>query len=109
MGKRKDKRKAQMELALAPAARASDPVTSQEAARRPRESQRMRVLRVYLTHHDLTDEEAGRHSGVTGAWKRCSELRQLGLIEVHGTTVLAGGVKARLCRITDAGVKALRG
>ena len=89
-------------------ARAADPDTSQEAARLPRHNQRMKVLRAYQHGHLLTDGEAGDRAGINGAWKRCSELRKLGLIKPRGTTVLSNPTRrARLCSITQAGLAAL--
>lgn len=90
-------------------ARASDPATSQESARKPRESQRMTILRQY-EKGPLTDEEAAEWAGIRGGWKRCSELRAVGLIVPCGITVsLSTGARTRVCRITLEGVQALRG
>ena len=91
-------------------ARASDPETSKMAARKPRENQRLRVLSSYRGGFALTDGEAGDLAGVNGAWKRCSELRKLGLIEPVGKTwIVANGAWARTCVITEAGKAAFRG
>jgi len=90
-------------------ARSSDPATSKISALIPRENQRMRVLRSYA-HGPLTDEEAGEWSGVRGAWKRCSELRQLGLIVTSGTTRDSStGSAMQVCRITGAGMIEVEG
>lgn len=76
-------------------------------------SQRALLLAQYFVSNDLTDEEAGRLSGLNnqpncGYWKRCSELRQAKYIEPTGETRLAStGVMQLVCRITDAGVLAL--
>ena len=84
-------------------ARASDPVTSQAAARKPRDTQRLKVLRAYL-HGPLTDEESAVWSGVRGGWRRCSELRQLGLIVPTGQTRDSSmGSAMQVCQITEEG------
>lgn len=76
-------------------------------------SQRFLLLGQYFMSEDLTDEEAGRLSGLASRpkccyWKRCSELRQAGYIETTGETRLAGaGVLQAVCKITEAGVLAL--
>ena len=84
-------------------ARAGDPETSHQAARKPRENQRTKVLRAYL-NGPLTDEEAAIWSGVRGGWRRCSELRKLGLIVPTGTTRDSSmGSAMQVCSITEAG------
>ena len=51
-------------------------------------SHRDRLLEVYAEHpQGLTDEQAATYAGLTANprscwWKRCSELRQEGLIEI---------------------------
>lgn len=65
--------------------RPTDPWTSGHAERSIRDTaatQRELILAVYRTNPDgLTDEEAAEIAGVRGCWwKRCSELRQLGMI-----------------------------
>lgn len=76
-------------------------------------SQRALILGQYFMSENLTDEEAGRLSGLDRKpkccyWKRCSELRQAGYIEATGETRLAGtGVLQQVCRITPKGVQAL--
>ena len=96
-----------------PLFRSSDPVTSAEGARhiRPKaDSHAMRLLRVYAGApiYGLTDEEAGSQTDIVHAWKRCADLRRLGLIEPTGETrPTVAGVNARVCRITAAGLEAL--
>lgn len=91
-------------------ARASDPATSHEAARLPRDGLRRRILEQYGRGLPLTDVEASNLAGIEGGWKRCSELRKLGLIVPCGTTVLTNPTRrARLCRITSAGIQLLNG
>jgi hypothetical protein len=62
----------------------------------------------------MTDEEVGMRTKVGTSsmfdlrvcyWKRCSELRKLGLIEPTGETrVSSAGQKQQVCRITQTGV-----
>ena len=76
-------------------------------------SQRELLLGQYFMCEDLTDEEAGRLSGLLHRkgccyWKRCSELRQAGYIEPTGVMRLADtGVLQQVCKITQAGLDAL--
>ena len=76
-------------------------------------SQRELLLGQYFMSEDLTDEEAGRLSGLLNRprccyWKRCSELRQAGYIKPTGEMRLAGtGVLQQVCKITEAGLNAL--
>ena len=90
-----------------PLFRATDPDTSRNAVPR-RGSQAMTLLALYDNLGGLTDEQAVEISGLTGGWKRCSDLRRLGLIADSGdrrTTI--GGAKAMVYRITPAGKEAL--
>lgn len=72
-------------------------------------TQRAQLLKMYL-NYELTDEEAGRMSGLADMpnccyWKRCSELRQAGYIEPTGETRLSSaGVPQQVCRITAEGL-----
>jgi hypothetical protein len=76
-------------------------------------SQRATLLASYYVHDDLTDEEAGKVSGLSDLpkccyWKRCGELRQAGYIKITGATrVSSAGVEQQVCAITDDGIKAL--
>lgn len=77
-------------------------------------SQRARLLAVYAQHWDgITDEEAGRISGLSELprccyWKRCSELRQAGYITATGSTrVSTAGEAQQVCAITATGTEAL--
>jgi len=78
-------------------------------------SQRAKLLTAYYVHDDLTDEEAGKASGLSTMpkccyWKRCSELRQAGYIAPVGDTrVSTAGVEQQVCAITDAGIQTLAG
>jgi len=72
-----------------PLARTNDPETSRKAA----QSLDAATMRDQLAQafrlagwHGMTDEEAGAATGIPGGWKRCSDLRRLGLIEPTGST-----------------------
>lgn len=92
-------------------ARASDPATSHEAAEwvAPRSgSQKAKLLLAHRAHRQqgLTDEEAAREAGLLGSgfWKRCSELRNAGLIAETGEQRRgSSGLMAQVCRITARG------
>jgi hypothetical protein len=76
-------------FAAATRARASDPATSHAAARSL--DTRTIVAQLSRAYRDaggrgLTDEVASDIVGADGAWKRCSELRKLGLIVATGET-----------------------
>ena len=100
----------QLEL---PQARNSDPITSHQAAADLARvgGQRAELLAAYASYSaGLTDEEAGAISGLAargaGFWKRCSDLRRAGLIEITGQTRLSSAGKAQqVCMITEAGRK----
>lgn len=83
-----------------------DPLASHRGADHiapKRASQRDRLLAVYAEFPEgLTDEEAAEAAGiVTGAWKRCSELRTLRLIEDTGRTRASrAGVACAVYRLT---------
>lgn len=88
-------------------ARATDPVTSHIAARSvtAAASQRDALLVAYRQAgaQGFTDEEAARAAGLlnVGYWKRCSDLRRLGLIEATGRTrPQESGRLGMVCRIT---------
>jgi len=73
-------------------ARTDDPETSQEAAAMLDAGSRLALLLdLYRAAggDGMTDEEAGSRAGFEGAWKRCSDLRKLGLIEPNGRTRLS--------------------
>jgi len=77
-----------------PLFRSVDPDTSREGAKdvRPRQGSQMALLlSAYAQHRifGLTDEQAGQESGLASRprccyWKRCSDLRNAGLIEDTG-------------------------
>jgi len=108
------------------AARNSDPATSKvnRDAFYKKMSQRDLILMTYhhYKQHDftefangMTDEEVGKHTTRMGEsffdlricyWKRCSELRKMGLIEPIGETRLSSaGQSQQVCRITEEGMK----
>jgi hypothetical protein len=76
-------------------------------------SQRATLLATYYSEQYLTDEEAGKVSGLASLpkccyWKRCSELRQAGYIKPNGKTrVSTAGVEQQICHITAEGILAL--
>lgn len=76
-------------------------------------SQRAKLLATYYTNVYLTDEEAGKVSGLASLpkccyWKRCSELRQAGYIRPTGKTrVSSAGVEQQVCEITSEGEQVL--
>ena len=88
-------------------ARDSDPVSSHEGADKvasKAKTQRGVLLEVYRAYpQGLTDEEACRIAGIEGGWKRCSELRTLGLIAVSGKREASSGVAVRVCAMTETG------
>lgn len=85
-----------------PIARASDPDTSHEAAKRvePRRgtiaATALAMYRAY-SHTGLTDAELEAYTGIRGIWKRCSDLRNAGLIRPTGE-VRDG---QRVCKAVD--------
>lgn len=98
-------------------ARTTDPETSHASASNKSEqikrgTQRHRLLYEYAQAKDLTDEEAGMRSGLHMAracyWKRCGELRDLGLISDCGYTRKSFvGHDVMVCGITKSGVEML--
>lgn len=101
-----------------PAARNTDPDTSNEGVRDvlPRAaSQQQKLLMAYAAHPmGLTNEEAGQHAGLahlgTCFWKRCGELAKEGFITFTGSSRKAStGSYQRVHAITDKGRRALEG
>jgi hypothetical protein len=101
-------------MPVAPA-RSTDPATSHAAAKAVTVragNQRHTLLGAYRDDAVLTDAEAAHRVGLLGTrscwWKRCSELREGGFIEVVGVaTDPQTGSQAQTCRITHAGRAAL--
>lgn len=96
----------QQMLVLFPVARGTDPWTSKFAAsmidaKRP--TQMLMVLRAF-SEGDLTDEQAAEVTGIKGGWKRCADLRNAGLIEPTGRTLIGhAGMPVMVSRITESG------
>jgi hypothetical protein len=101
-----------------PLFRSTDPATSRQGAKDVlprRDSQQGQLLRVYGAHRilGLTDEQAGDLSGLAQKpkccyWKRCSELRQKGLIEDTGNEAMSSaGSPMMICRLTVKGAELL--
>jgi hypothetical protein len=99
-------------------ARNSDPTTSKQGAVSSAfraGSQKDLLLREYRSHliFGLTDEEAGKASGLAYKnkccyWKRCSELREAGLIRANGETRLSTASEQQMvCVITPKGIELL--
>lgn len=69
-----------------------------------------RLLAAYEDYR-LTDEQAADVVGVLhqSATKRCADLRNAGLIEPTGRTMLGSAqMPQRICQITDDGLRVLR-
>ena len=97
-----------------PMARKYDPATSKIAgigAGRRGPAHKAILLEAYQQAgaQGLTDEEAGRITGLNlkpGCcyWKRCSELRKLGLIRPNGETRISlAGEQQQVCVVVEAG------
>jgi len=84
-----------------PSARGTEAWTSHAAATSMRGAavtQREMLLEVYEANPaGLTDEEACALAAIPGGWKRCSELRALGLILDTGRA--RAGSSGRVCRV----------
>ena len=104
-----------LKLAKKGGARRSDPATSHKAASCPQSimkwSSNKHLLLLAYAKRSMTDEHAEVQSGVriAGFWKRCSELRALGLIEPTGKTEIAKtGKEVMVSRITPRGREVLQ-
>jgi hypothetical protein len=97
-----------------PLFRNTDPEGSVNGAKHitpKRGSQAYSLLIAYMGSpvYGLTDEEACTIRGIHHGWKRCADLRRLGLIEPTGDMrPTVAGVNAMVCRITQAGLEALK-
>jgi len=72
-----------------PIARATDAETSHDGAARiepKRGTQASQILAMLRAYGDkgLTDAEVEQYTLIRGAWKRCSDLRNAGLIRPNG-------------------------
>ena len=99
-----------------PLFRASDPETSRQVSPMRVGSHRAILLAIYADAIlGLTDEEAAaraRAKGheIKGYWKRCSDLRTIGLIEDLGIRrTLSSGSQGMVCAITQLGLDVARG
>lgn len=106
-------------------ARNTDPHTSHLAGQGARDRSLPQRDILLLTHYEyrsygLTDEEAGTQSGLRDKpgccyWKRCSELRQMGLISVvhtrnylPSTRTSRAGEQQQVCELTETGLERVR-
>lgn len=102
--------------------RTEDPWTSKAGAvdvQIRKGSQQATLLKLYAQQPywtcGLTDEEAGELSGLARLprccyWKRCSELRRMGLIEDTGESRMStAGSAQRAFRITMLGMDKVKG
>lgn len=99
-----------------PLFRASDPDTSRQVSPIRVGSHRALLLEQYATATlGLTDEEAGMRAAlagheIRGYWKRCSDLRTMGLIQDLGIRrTLSTGSQGIVCAITQTGLDMARG
>ena len=99
-----------------PLFRATDPETSRQVSPIRVGSHRALLLEQYATATlGLTDEEAGMRAAlagheIRGYWKRCSDLRTLGLIQDLGhSRRLSSGSQGIVCAITQTGLDMVRG
>ena len=78
-------------------------------------SQRWNLLRQYVEHGPLTNEQAGDLAGLSEKkgccyWKRCGELLEAGYIEATGDERRSqAGEMQRVCRVTDKGRAIIQG
>lgn len=98
-----------------PLFRATDPETSRQVKPIGVGSHRAILLSQYFyATLGLTDEEAGARAvldghDIKGYWKRCSDLRTLGLIVDTGTRrTLLSGSQGIVCVITPLGYNTVR-
>ena len=70
-----------------------------------RSGQRFRLAVEFLfIYPDAMNWEAvHRITGIRGAWKRISELKERGMLEVVGTAVTTMGAEAQTYRLTEDG------
>ncbi len=99
-----------------PLFRATDPETSRQVSPLRVGTHRAILLEQYFyATLGLTDEEAGMRAAlagheIKGYWKRCSDLRTLGLIEDLGIRrTLTSGSQGIVCGITQQGLDIARG
>ena len=98
-----------------PLFRVSDPDTSRQIRRSTINSQCIVLLSFYRQSSiGLTDEQVSAQAAqdghpINGYWKRCSDLRRLGLIVDCGVRrTLSTGATGMVCAITAKGIEALK-
>jgi hypothetical protein len=98
-----------------PLFRSSDPETSRQVSPMRVGSHRAILIAIYADSNlGLTDEEAASRASaqgheIKGYWKRCSDLRTLGLIQDTGTRrAVSSGSQAIVCSITQDGLDAAK-
>ena len=98
-----------------PLFRSSDPETSRQVSPMRVGSHRAILIAIYADSTlGLTDEEAASRAlakghEIKGYWKRCSDLRTLGLIQDTGTRrAVSSGSQAIVCSITQDGLDAAK-
>lgn len=99
-----------------PLFRATDPDTSRQVSPMRVGSHRAILLAIYADANlGLTDEEAAARATaqgheIKGYWKRCSDLRTIGLIQDLGIRrALTSGSQGIVCVITEQGLNMVRG
>ena len=99
-----------------PLFRSSDPETSRQINPIRVGTHRAILLEQYFhATLGLTDEEAGARAAlagheIKGYWKRCSDLRTMGLIQDLGIRrAVSSGSQAIVCAITQTGLDMARG
>jgi hypothetical protein len=99
-----------------PLFRATDPETSRQVNPIRVGTHRAILLKQYFDATlGLTDEEAGARAAqagheIKGYWKRCSDLRTMGLIHDLGIRrALTSGSQGIVCGITQKGMDMVRG
>ena len=99
-----------------PLFRATDPETSRQVNPIKVGTHRAILLeQYYYATLGLTDEEAGARAALSGHeikgyWKRCSDLRTIGLIQDLGIRrALTSGSQGIVCGITQKGMNMVKG
>ena len=99
-----------------PLFRSTDPETSRQVSPMKVGSHRAILLAIYADATlGLTDEEAGMRAAlagheIRGYWKRCSDLRTMGLIHDLGIRrTLSTGSQGIVCAVTQSGLDMVRG
>ena len=98
-----------------PLFRSTDPETSRQVSPMRVGSHRAILLAIYADANlGLTDEEAAARAtaqghDIKGYWKRCSDLRAIGLIQDLGIRrAVSSGSQAIVCAITQPGLDLVR-